>query len=102
MIASCASRLSSAYLGKTFTILIYTYDPDFTGARVLDLDTGLEVIPKDIVISSTSPVYSQYGKRGCQLRVKAVRKGNLHYRFHITDSLGRVSKDYRDLTFLVK
>ena len=46
--------------------------------------------------------YFNTGKRGCQLAVEAVRKGNLHYRFHITDSLGRVSKDYKDLTLRVK
>lgn len=84
-------------------ITIYTYDPDFTGARVFDLDTGLEVIPKKIAMSSiNNQNYFNTGKRGCQLGVEAVRKGNLHYRFHITDSLGRVSKDYRDLTLHVK
>lgn len=103
MIASCASRSSSALLGRSFMITIYTYDPDFTGARVLDLDTGLEVIPEKIGISSiNNQNYFNTGKRGCQLVIKAVRKGNLHYRFHITDSLGRVSKDYKDLTLRVK
>ena len=71
-----------------------------TGARVLDLDTGLEVIPAKIVISNLVP--SNTGKRACRLVIDAVRKGNFHYRFHITDSLGRVSKDYKDLTLLVK
>jgi hypothetical protein len=47
-------------------------------------------------------VSSNNGKRVCRLIIDAVRKGNLHYRFHITDSLGRVSKDYRDLTLRVK
>ena len=42
------------------------------------------------------------GKRVCRLIIDAVRKGNFHYRFHITDSLGRVSKDYKDLTLRVK
>ena len=103
MIASCASRTSSALLGRGFLITIYTYDPDFTGVRVLDLDTGLEVIPAKITMSSTHvQTYFNTGKRGCQLVVNAVRKGNLHYRFHITDSLGRVSKDYKDLTLRVK
>lgn len=80
-------------------ITIYTYDPDFTGVRVLDLDTELEVIPERIVISS---INFNTGKRGCQLIIRAVKKGNFHYRFHITDSLGRVSKDYKDLTLRVK
>lgn len=103
MIASCVSRGSSAPLGKGFLITIYTYDPDFTGVRVLDLDTELEVIPEKIAISSINTQnYFNTGKRGCQLIIRAVKKGNFHYRFHITDSLGRVSKDYKDLTLRVK
>lgn len=99
MIASCAPRTNSVLLGKSFLIQINTYDPDCTGARVLDLDTGLEVIPKRMVMFSTNV---NTGNRHCELQIGAVRKGNLHYRFHITDSLGRVSKDYKDLTLLVK
>lgn len=99
MIASCAPRTNSVLLGKSFLIQINTYDPDCTGARVLDLDTGLEVIPKRMVMFSTNV---NTGNRHCELQIGAVRKGNFHYRFHITDSLGRVSKDYKDLTLLVK
>jgi hypothetical protein len=50
MIASCVSKSSRALLGKKFLITIYTYDPDFTGVRVLDLDTELEVIPEEIEV----------------------------------------------------
>lgn len=103
MIDSCAARSSSVLLGKNFVIIIYTYDPDFTGARVFDLDTGLEVRPKRMAIATNNnPDYSKSGKKDCRLLIEAVRKGNFHYRFHITDSLGRVSKDYKDLTLLVK
>lgn len=100
MIASCVSKSKYALLDKVFTVTMQTYYPDFAGARVFDLDTGLEVIPHKIAMANIR--YTRYGKRACQLIINAVRTGNLHYRFYAIDSLEQISKEYRDLTLIVK
>lgn len=97
-IASCASKASSAYVGKHFIITIYTYYPDFSGVRAFDLDTGLEIIFKKMVCSG----FDKKGKKGYLVTIAAEIKGTKHYRFYGIDSLGQISKEYKELTLTVK